>query len=448
MEEGGVFTATEAAEAEKLLATNPHDLQTRAKLIAYYMLNVIPQPRLDHIFWLIENHPGSSLHGAYQMVLGPQSGPLSTQSDYERAQSLWLSRVNLHPRDARVLANAANFVEASDPRGAAELLGRARELEPANTALTEQHVRLDLRSLHSYFAPSHPLIRTMPVVDAAFTASVRATLETTRDAQLLGQVGHGLVRPRFAPLPQNQEVAAEMREAKERENDYGTMLLQRAQALEPDNPAWKPLVEPQPAAPVLLGSRDLAKLHAYANAAYPALARLAGVQGTVRLSLTMAPDSRVLAVDVISGPALLARAAVDAVKQWPLEAVVLGAPLSPVTTMLDVPFTLGSGNLPTAKVAPSTDQSAGALSNSLPKLIKQVTPGYPALARQARIQGAVQLSVRIGADGGVLSVEPVSGHPLLIPAAAEAARQFVYEPPQDPGQPKLVVIRFQLPAGR
>lgn len=60
-------------------------------------------------------------------------------------------------------------------------------------------------------------------------------------------------------------------------------------------------------------------------------------------------------------------------------------------------------------------------------LLSQVQPEYPPLARQARVQGAVVLDARIGADGTVESVAVVSGHPMLIQAAMDAVKQWRYK---------------------
>jgi hypothetical protein len=60
-------------------------------------------------------------------------------------------------------------------------------------------------------------------------------------------------------------------------------------------------------------------------------------------------------------------------------------------------------------------------------LTKLFTPVYPVLARQARIAGDVVLKVGIRRDGSVESVKPISGHPLLIQAAEDSARQSNFE---------------------
>ena len=62
------------------------------------------------------------------------------------------------------------------------------------------------------------------------------------------------------------------------------------------------------------------------------------------------------------------------------------------------------------------------------KLVHQVTPAYPPLARQARISGIVRLEAVISRSGLIESLQVMSGHPLLTQAALDAVRQWVYQP--------------------
>jgi TonB family protein len=72
-------------------------------------------------------------------------------------------------------------------------------------------------------------------------------------------------------------------------------------------------------------------------------------------------------------------------------------------------------------------------------LVHKVQPEYPPLARQARIQGTVRFTVTIGKDGHIIDLSLVGGHPLLVPAAAEAVKQWVYKPTLLNGNPIEVV---------
>lgn len=72
-------------------------------------------------------------------------------------------------------------------------------------------------------------------------------------------------------------------------------------------------------------------------------------------------------------------------------------------------------------------------------LLHKVTPIYPALAKQARISGEVRLTGIIGRDGHIQQLQVISGHPLLINAALEAVRQWVYRPTLLNGEPVDVI---------
>ncbi len=81
-------------------------------------------------------------------------------------------------------------------------------------------------------------------------------------------------------------------------------------------------------------------------------------------------------------------------------------------------------------------------------ILQKIQPIYPGLARQARIQGAVQLKAIIGVDGKIKSLTAVSGNPLLVDAALDAIRHWTYQPTLLNGIPVEVkteiVVRFQL----
>lgn len=68
-------------------------------------------------------------------------------------------------------------------------------------------------------------------------------------------------------------------------------------------------------------------------------------------------------------------------------------------------------------------------------LIHEVKPAYPPLARQARVEGRVAFRAVISAQGQIVNLQLVSGHPLLAPAAAAAIRQWRYRPHRLNGDP-------------
>jgi protein TonB len=81
-------------------------------------------------------------------------------------------------------------------------------------------------------------------------------------------------------------------------------------------------------------------------------------------------------------------------------------------------------------------------------LIRKVQPVYPALARQARIQGTVLLQAQISKTGDIENLQALSGHPMLVPAAIDAVKQWKYKPYILNGEPvevdTQVTVNFTL----
>jgi protein TonB len=68
-------------------------------------------------------------------------------------------------------------------------------------------------------------------------------------------------------------------------------------------------------------------------------------------------------------------------------------------------------------------------------LVHRVEPTYPVLARTARVQGEVVLTAIISTTGEIENLQLVSGHPMLVPEAIAAVRQWRYKPYLLNGQP-------------
>jgi protein TonB len=77
-------------------------------------------------------------------------------------------------------------------------------------------------------------------------------------------------------------------------------------------------------------------------------------------------------------------------------------------------------------------------------IITRVNPTYPALAKQARVQGEVRLMATVGTDGRILNLQVVSGEPLLIAATLAAVKQWVYKPTLVNGNAVEVTIPITL----
>jgi protein TonB len=81
-------------------------------------------------------------------------------------------------------------------------------------------------------------------------------------------------------------------------------------------------------------------------------------------------------------------------------------------------------------------------------VVRKVEPAYPKLALSARVTGVVQLKAIISRDGQIKELQVVSGHPILVPAALDAVKQWRYRPYLLNGEPVEVetniTVTFQL----
>jgi TonB family protein len=86
---------------------------------------------------------------------------------------------------------------------------------------------------------------------------------------------------------------------------------------------------------------------------YPQVAKSAHVSGTVLLRCIIGKDGTVQSLKYVSGPPLLMKSAMDAVRQWQYEPTVINGKKVQVQTMVSVVFDLG-GSSP-ADAAPATE---------------------------------------------------------------------------------------------
>ncbi len=107
-------------------------------------------------------------------------------------------------------------------------------------------------------------------------------------------------------------------------------------------------------------------------------------------------------------------------------------------------------NLPPPPPPPSESASEFYAFDEPPQLIRYVPPSYPALARQAGIEGTVLLRVVVGTDGKVESASVIQSDvtPAMEKAAMAAARKFLFKPAKQRTRPvrasMAVPIRFKL----
>ncbi len=424
------------AQMEQYVATHPEELEARSRLIRDYFLYSIKQPRLRHIDWMIENHPESDLTALNSTGILPRASAMNDESDFQTAANLWRQAVSVHGGNAHVLANAARFFAqpGADPFESDRLLKAARAIEPNNSAYTQQLARLYATAILTNANP-------------AFAASARSELEASNDGSLLSYAGSQLttvVRNSTDPAARLQlkDVA-----------DLGDRLVARAQSNRRPLPAAAIVRTAQPPAPGAAQanvSQPATVLHVVPPE-YPPMARMARIEGTVQLMATFGPDGRVTDATVVGGPAALASAAVDAVKQWTFAPVMQNGVAITGHAPVSVPFHLDDMAAPqqgpaaqsaTPSPTPQRIRVGGNVQSA--KLITKVNPVYPQAARDADIQGTVQMQVLISKDGRVSGVETVDGNPVLAAAAQEAVMQWIYSPTYLNNNPVEVVTTVSL----
>jgi TonB family protein len=81
------------------------------------------------------------------------------------------------------------------------------------------------------------------------------------------------------------------------------------------------------------------------------------------------------------------------------------------------------------------------------KLVVRIPPEYPPAGAATGLRGTVRLRVLIGIDGRVGQVEVIDGDPGLTTAAAEAVKQWVYQPTLLNGAPVEVTTEVDVDVG-
>jgi periplasmic protein TonB len=94
----------------------------------------------------------------------------------------------------------------------------------------------------------------------------------------------------------------------------------------------------------------------------------------------------------------------------------------------------GTGHTSVVKAQPPPKVTlSGGVMNGY--LLGKVTPQYPEIAREARVQGTVVLQATISKTGVIENLRVLSGPPLLQQAALDAVRSWRYKPYQLNGEP-------------
>lgn len=76
------------------------------------------------------------------------------------------------------------------------------------------------------------------------------------------------------------------------------------------------------------------------------------------------------------------------------------------------------------------------------KIVRQVAPIYPVLAKTTHTSGAVKLNVMVDRNGTPKTIEVVGGNPVLVKAAQESVNKWKWAP-ASADTTERVELRFQ-----
>jgi TonB family protein len=186
------------------------------------------------------------------------------------------------------------------------------------------------------------------------------------------------------------------------------------------------------------------------DAVYPEIARQAKIEGVVGLDIRADTAGRVKKIRVLRSIPLLDQSAINAARQWVFEPVIIDGAAVEAIFAVDIGFSLKSpgGRMSTGWESPGDNIITGAVKvegeMAPPKCLKSVSPVYPEIAKQAKIEGLVVLGVRTDEKGRVEAVNVIRSMPLLDQAAIDAVRQWIYEPLVIKGQPRKAVFTVSI----
>ncbi len=134
---------------------------------------------------------------------------------------------------------------------------------------------------------------------------------------------------------------------------------------------------------------------------YPQLAKQAHISGTVVLHCVIAKDGSVQQLEYVSGPPLLLKSAMDAVRQWVYKPTLVNGKAREVDTTVTVVFTLGDDGK-----NPSTGQPALAAASAAAPSTQSQRAKAPNLSEEPYVYEQVRGAMRYENDGtGTLEIK-------------------------------------------
>ena len=333
----------DVSKLETDLQANPEDMDSRMELLVYFGLKGQEGPFTTQLLWFIRNHPSIETLSMAQSIRSRE--PLSNEASNQIAAE-WEKAVTEHSGSTAVLANAANFIETTNPERALELFRQAAALSP------EKHDSYERASALIYAAAEaqliHPEARFNNIQMSSETgAKLRDQLAALGNPALFSHAGMLLVNLSYAKGADPQFAR-------------GIELIQQAIDLDPNNTKWTDALESAKAEPqrqatyetlmhaqppqqgmVRLGAKVAeASLISRTDPVYPPLALQARIQGVVEFAVTVGPDGKVQDLKLVRGHPIMVEAAKNAVLTYVYHPATVDGKAIPFETQVIVAFRL------------------------------------------------------------------------------------------------------------
>ena len=194
---------------------------------------------------------------------------------------------------------------------------------------------------------------------------------------------------------------------------------------------------------------DSTKLEAIkiVRAEYPPEARAQNLTGHVVVKVTVSESGDVENAEAVSGEPLLAKAAVDAVKEWKFKPYIKNGRAIRVSANMPCDFappaksnanTSAEDNASTLLLSSQGVDPPPMVASTDLVVIKKEQLKYPRLALLEDIQGSVLVRVVISQAGDVEKTEVLSGDPILARATVESVNKWKFQPVVRDGIPVKV----------
>ncbi len=391
-----LMSPDEVASAEAQVRANPEDLNLRLRLLAHYR-DTAPVPpnddpikraaRLQHILYLIWHLPDGFDPGSRLLYVGRSAGPYADANDHEMARVLWKRSAESTPANAQAL-NAARFLFVEDKQDAEEILKRAVDRDGRN-----QRLAANLGFL--YAMQILGLDNFAGDITAAIPATEREQARTRATSDLENSSNPAVLAGAATAIPNLSIRASRGRPVDPELFQFASRLMAKARSLAPSDEAFR---GPMPMIQYFQEAQGLPNNGAPAT--LPPMRMTEYFQKAPADSATGQPS--------------------------------LGGALIPAGRPVG-----SNQSAPSAGIRVAASVQAA-------KLIRAPLPTYPESARQSGIQGVVRLEALIGRDGTIIGLTTISGHPLLVTAALDAVKQWVYQPTLLNGSPVEVVTEVNV----